>query len=436
LILVDLPDLNTRKSKDEGTLTASLLPWLDVTVLVCSVESFDRTILDPSLDRLRHLGSRILLLFNRKGCRGLVAEGDLEDLQERSQDLGAEGPFFFPDLRRGARLPDDRERLLVRLQDLGRDFPRGERRSALRDSVVQLGREALARHEGRAERAEVVLKAFKKNLSGLKGRLELDPLTVLSADLTHVVRDLRGLIGSPVEWLRRVVRGQGMVMAFHRTFSLESRLVELEEAVKGLRDISGELYVERLEDHFRMVASSLARSYRGLVSSEPTLFIEMECRQDLVEGLFEPHRAAAERGFTTFRDQTAGYLDSLRERMLGPSSRLERAMALAVFLLLMVDLFVPGTSFLIYTGGYLSARLVGSEFSALFTEHRSLRERQRADLEACWDLLAQGLEDHFLRGDRYFGRMDLLDTGEREEIRAVLERLRILDLGLPVGGSL
>lgn len=433
VVLVDLPDLNTRKSKEEGTLTTSLLPWLDVTLVVCSVESFDRTVLDQSLGRLGHLGSSLLLLFNRKGCRGPVADGDLVDIQTRVGELGAEGPYFFPDLRRGARLPDDRERLLLRLRDLGEVYPRGKRLQALRDSTVRLGREALARHEGRAERAEVVLASFKKTLAGLRGRLELDPVSVLPNDLDSVVQDLRGLIGSPLEWLRRVSRGQGVVSAFQRTFSLESRMEELEQALVGLREVSPDLYVERMEDHFRMVASSLARTYRGLVSREPSLFIEMECREELVEGLFDPHRAAVERGFTTYRDQTVGYLDGLREQMLGPSSRLERALATGIFLLLIVDLFLPGFSVVTYSAAYLLTRTLGSEFSGLLAEHRSLRARQRADLEAAWERLAQGLEDHFLRGDRYFGKMDLLETPEREQLREVLERLRSLDF--PEGGG-
>jgi hypothetical protein len=428
VVLVDLPDLNTLAAADEGRITEAVLPWLDATVVVCSVESFDRTVMDGSLERLRSLGSELALVFNRKGCRGGVAPADLRDLQARAESLGAAGPFFVPDRRQEGQEPDDREalRAWVAARQGG---PRAGRRRGLRDGATRLGREALARHEARAERAEAVLDQFKRGLAGLRGRVELDPVTVFPEEVGHVVRDLRGLLGSPLEWLRRVMRGQGVVDAFQRTFQVERRLEELEAAVERLRGVPPGGYVERLEDHFRMVASSVARSYRAAVRDEPTLFVEMECRQDLVDALFVPHRAAAARGFTEYRDQVVAYLDHLREGMLGPSSKLERALATIVLLFLMVDVFVPGFSFVLYSGGYLVTRTLGSELSGVLAEHRRLAERQRVELERCWDLLASGLEGHFLRGDRYFGRMEIMTRPERDVARAVLERLDGLDPG-------
>lgn len=417
---VDLPDLNTLGATREGCLTDQLLPWFDALLLVFSVESFDRTILDRSLAFLPGLGTEVFLVFNRKGCRGPLKAKDQEDLEARAKDLKAGGPFYLPDLREKDPEVDGREALKKALAAYRPD--RARRRLSLAQALQEVSTLALARHRSRAKTAQEVLDRFRKKLEGLSDRIALDPVTVLPESLAEALGDLRGVVGSPFEFLRRVVRGEAKLEAFRRTFSLERRVEILDQVVRELRNFDPEAYLPRYQDHFRLVSSRLVQEYGLLVEERADLFLEREDDVDLVALVLEPQREALRRGFLTYRDRTLEYLEMLRERLLGPS-KLEQILAGAVFAFLLVDLFMPGFSYVTYSAGYLVLRSLGPEFQHLIQAHRDLRRAQRQDLDPVFQRLARELEVLFLEGDRFLGRLDVLSD-------EVLERLEAATLTL------
>lgn len=427
LVLLDLPDLNTHAARQEGALTVSLLPWLDLAVMVFSVESFDRGVLDRALDLLEPLGGERLMVFNRKGQRGPLAAGDRADLEARAEGRGAAGPFLVPDRGEVDPAEDDRAALREALARAAENEGPAARREGLRSTLVYLAREALARHERQAGRAEEVRARFVRHLRGVRRRLELDPLAATAArpeEVTHILRDMQGLAGSPLELLRRLGRGQGLTTAFRRTFSLSERVDELREAVHRLEGVDPEFWADRMRDHFSNVAGSVSHTYAKLVGEEEGMFLEPSCDLDLAAVVFDDRRPLVRQGFVTFRDETVSYMKSLEDQLLGGGGKLEGALALSAFLALVGDLMVPGGGTLAMVGGsYIVLRTVGPELAPLLTRHREFVERQRADLEQGWDLLAAGLEETFLGGDRFFGRLQVLEAAQRRDLGAWVDRL-------------
>ncbi len=430
-VLLDLPDLNTYAAREEGVLTATLLPWLDLALVVFSLESYDRSVLDRSLELLSALGTRRVLVFNRRGLRGPIAPRDLADLEARARDMGAEGPFFVPDTGDPSPARDDRSRLRELVLDSKGDGPLLEvRRRSLGEVVLDLSARALARHEARAGRIEAARAAFRRELDAARERLALDPMATIDGTgdrLAAAMADLRGLVGSPFELFRRLRRGEGFRVAFERTFSVEGRLAQFEEVVSGLSEVPPSRYVERMRDHFRNVASGLAHGYGRLVEEEASLFVDPACGHDLVGLIFEDAVAAMEHGFSEFRDQTVEYLRDQRRRLLGPGSRLESALAAGAFGLLFFDVVMPPVGTLAMVGGsYILARTVGPEVAPLLHRHREFLERSRQGLERSWDQLASGLGAHFMGGRSHLGRLAALPAEDRRALAAWLDRLRVV----------
>lgn len=429
LVLVDLPDLNTQTAREEGTLTACLLPWLDAGLLVYSLESFDRVVMDRTLEFLGPLRTRLLVVFNRKDGRGPLAEADLADLKGRAADLEAAGPFVFPDLRDPAPARDDRGLLRTTLDDLAEPGARTRRTEGLRATLVHLGRLALERHARQAGRAEDTRKRFVAELGDLRRRLELDPMAAVSSDgreMGLLLHDLQGLIGNPMELLRRWRRGQSVGEAFQNTFSIQARIGELEAAAEKLRGAEASAYVERLRRHFGNVASGLVHAYARLVGEDEDLFVERACRHDLPGRVFDDREAVIVHGFETFRDETVRYLSGLRER-IESTGGLETALTGLAYFALAADMFffTPGVASVgvLGGGGWILVQVLGSDFQPVLRRHREFRRKQREGLDRATGLLAAGLEDHFLAEGCHFGRLKILAREDRERLGVLLGRL-------------
>lgn len=436
LLLVDLPDLNTEAAHREGGLALTLLPWMDAVVFVTSLEAFDRTVADAALELAGTLGARLALVYNRKGQKGPLVARDQADLEARAARFQALGPYVFPNLRDKVPGRDDRDALRRALAGEARVPLKRRRTAALQAALVEMGKVALERHGERAGRAARVKGEFAAALASLARDLELDPMRAAPAGVSTAIEDLRSWVGSPLELFRRLARGEGLGAAFARTFSVDARLGELDRTLKTLSETDPAAYADRLRDHFAALAGTVAGSYKALVAREPGLFVEPACTHDLEASIYGVHRPAVLRGFAAFRDETHRHLTGVRERMLGPGSRLERALAVVMLGVFVADIFVPGSSLLAVSGGYLVLRGVAPELAAQLTEHRRLRERQRALLAASCEALARGLEQHFLAGDRHLGRLEVLPEPERLELAGLLDRLAAAaDPAEPTGGA-
>ncbi len=92
ILLVDTPDITSRKSADEGDVTRQLLPFFDAVVIVVDEERFyDAAVFDDCLDVARNTGPAFFVLFNCTESGEAVSEDERKRLCDHAMSrCGAE----------------------------------------------------------------------------------------------------------------------------------------------------------------------------------------------------------------------------------------------------------------------------------------------------------------------------------------------------------
>ncbi len=89
-VLLDLPDVTSKLSADEGSLARTLLPWFDGLIVVVDEERwFDETVFDRTADLARNFGPHIWVMFNRTERLDALTALEANTLTELATDRHA-----------------------------------------------------------------------------------------------------------------------------------------------------------------------------------------------------------------------------------------------------------------------------------------------------------------------------------------------------------
>ncbi len=92
VVIVDLPDVTSSSSAEEGSVTTTLLPWFDGVVVVVDEERwFDATVFDDTVRSLANFGSNVWLLFNRTDNGDALSDVDTRTLAKQAEACRASG---------------------------------------------------------------------------------------------------------------------------------------------------------------------------------------------------------------------------------------------------------------------------------------------------------------------------------------------------------
>ena len=94
-LLVDMPDVTSKMSADEGAVTQTLLPWFDALILVIDEERcFDAAVFSETVAFSRNLGPRVWVIFNRTAGDGGWTDEDRRRLADHATAQHAAGVVF------------------------------------------------------------------------------------------------------------------------------------------------------------------------------------------------------------------------------------------------------------------------------------------------------------------------------------------------------
>ncbi len=96
-VVVDLPDVTSRMSVEEGSLTRTLLPWFDGIIVVVDEERwFDATVFEDIVAHGRNFGPRVWVVFNRTERSEELAPEERAALSARAEECRADGMCVSP----------------------------------------------------------------------------------------------------------------------------------------------------------------------------------------------------------------------------------------------------------------------------------------------------------------------------------------------------
>jgi len=97
VLVVDMPDVTSKMSADEGSVSRTLLPWFDALVVVVDEERwFDAVVFDETVDFARNLGPQAWIVFNQTAGADALTEEDRRRLSEHARARHASGCCFSP----------------------------------------------------------------------------------------------------------------------------------------------------------------------------------------------------------------------------------------------------------------------------------------------------------------------------------------------------
>lgn len=86
VVVVDLPDVTSKMSADEGSITRTLLPWFDGLIIVADEERwFDAAVFDQTVEFARNLGPRFWVVFNRTEEAAELPAADRRKLADHAE---------------------------------------------------------------------------------------------------------------------------------------------------------------------------------------------------------------------------------------------------------------------------------------------------------------------------------------------------------------
>jgi hypothetical protein len=96
-VVVDLPDVTSRMSVEEGSLARTLLPWFDGVIVVVDEERwFDATVFEDIVAQGRNFGPRVWLVFNRTERSEELTPDERAALSARADECRADGMCVSP----------------------------------------------------------------------------------------------------------------------------------------------------------------------------------------------------------------------------------------------------------------------------------------------------------------------------------------------------
>ncbi|MHC4090766.1 MAG: GTPase [Planctomycetota bacterium] len=188
VILLDLPDVTSKMSADQGSTTRTLLPWFDGLVVVADEERwFDAAVFDETAELARNFGPRLWVVFNRTERTEPLNDEDRQKLADHAEKRRAAGSYVSPFQPGSGYRPvsaDTRQRVTSWLGDLDARNRDGELERHLQRRCGDVVRTNVTRSEQFGE----LCRSVDRELDSLRAE------TRLSADLlTDQERALLGL---------------------------------------------------------------------------------------------------------------------------------------------------------------------------------------------------------------------------------------------------
>lgn len=107
VILIDLPDVTSAMSRDEGAVARAFLPWLDAVLVVVDEERwFDAAVFEDVTKSARMLGPRLVVVFNQTES-GEPLDSQMDRLSEIATRHGADDHFASPHIAGSGYRPID-----------------------------------------------------------------------------------------------------------------------------------------------------------------------------------------------------------------------------------------------------------------------------------------------------------------------------------------
>lgn len=187
VIVVDLPDVTSKTSADEGSLTRTLLPWFDGLIIVVDEERwFDAAVFDDLVAFSRNLGPSCWVVFNRTEQNEELSLEDQRRLTDHASDRLADD-FCVSPFQAGAGYRPVADSVRERVVSwLARPVPRG-RLAAMEHHLQRRCSAVLRENVARSEQYNELQQSVDKQLA------ELATETSLSVDL--LTADERSLLG-------------------------------------------------------------------------------------------------------------------------------------------------------------------------------------------------------------------------------------------------
>lgn len=189
LVLVDLPDTNSRAAQLEGDVALEMMPWLDAVIFVLTEQTaFDRS-LERYLTLRRDLGLRSLVVLQRQEGGGAAVNDVL--LRQRAQELGCAHIHVLPAIK--GRLFSGRpefvefRKAVLVLRDRSPV-------DALVESLARTAQGLIAANRERERHLRELSAGLARTAAGFRPQLTFDPRSLVPPAVLRLLA-LRGLGG-------------------------------------------------------------------------------------------------------------------------------------------------------------------------------------------------------------------------------------------------
>jgi 50S ribosome-binding GTPase len=233
VVFVDLPDVTTKRSTDEGSVTRMMLPWFDGLVIVVDEERwFDATVFDDTMSVARGFGPLISAVFNQTERAGVLSVEDRGRLTRQAESLRASDSCVSPFAPGAGYRPVDnatRDRVLKWTERIDG----GDRTGALSAHLQRRCADVLRENVDRSQH-------FNELRSAVEGELaSLTMDTSLSADL--LTGEERLMLGA----------GHRFVPLYDMVAGLRRKWDRLRNRTGNVQDVDFEKSVDLLADVLR-----------------------------------------------------------------------------------------------------------------------------------------------------------------------------------------
>ncbi len=224
LLLVDTPDVTSKSSADEGSITRNFLPWFDDLIVVVDEERwYDASVFQEIIEHCRDYAPRLWVVFNRTERMEPLDSSDTKRLEEHAGSFRVSGSCVSPFCPGCGYRPvsaETKNRLYKWFESESPDNRLPALDDHLRRRCVELAGQNVSRKESYDRLCHAV--------DGLLGKMVDD--TSLSYDL--LTEDERGLLGighrflpfhDLVKGLRKKLGAWGLITSAGKEIDFEKR---------------------------------------------------------------------------------------------------------------------------------------------------------------------------------------------------------------------
>ncbi len=179
VVIVDMPDVTSKMSADEGFVTRTLLPWFDALIIVADEERwFDATVFEETVEFARNLGPKTWVVFNQTENGEALTSEDRQKLANHAGSLRASG-FFFSRYEPGSGYRPVSEEAQIRLRSWLRGLDDQRRGTALEEHLQRRCAAMVRTNVTRSEQFSQLRHAIDRELEHLttEASLTTDLLT-------------------------------------------------------------------------------------------------------------------------------------------------------------------------------------------------------------------------------------------------------------------